>query len=64
MSPTDSTERQELLPSLSEHDAQRVLELLKATGEIHQDLWNILTKPDANLVVDEVFRDEIHAQDS
>jgi hypothetical protein len=64
MNATNSTERQELLPALSEHDAQRVLELLEATGEVHRDLWNVLTKPNTDQVVDEVFRDEIHAQDA
>lgn len=64
MSTIDSTEPQEFPSGLSEHDAQLVLDLLRATGEVHDDLWSILTQPDADSVIDEVFRDELQAQRS
>jgi hypothetical protein len=49
-------------PALPDVDVERILRLLDTTGDVHPDLREVLVEPDADRVVDEIFRDEVHAQ--
>lgn len=62
MNDEQATETDRPPPALPEGDARRVVALLEAAGEAHPDLWKVLMQPDADVVLDELFRDEIHTQ--
>jgi hypothetical protein len=40
-------------------EAERVLVLLAATGDVHADLERVLREPRAEQIVEEIVRDEI-----
>jgi hypothetical protein len=40
-------------------EVARLMELLGATGEVHPDLERVLSEPEAERIVEEIFSDEI-----
>jgi hypothetical protein len=48
--------------ALSAADAAHVVGLLEAMGPVEDDLAAILTEPDPDKLIDQVFRDEVHVQ--
>lgn len=55
-------EPSESLPALPGDDVERVITLLQEAGEVHPDLGIVLGEPDPDRVIDELFRDEVHAR--
>lgn len=47
--------------ALSEADVREVAALLEAAGGIGPDLWPVLTEPSSDSLIDQVFKDEVHA---
>jgi hypothetical protein len=64
MATDEETQTNDVQPALPEDDAQKVVDLLKTAGESNVDLLEILTQPDADKLVDDIYRDEVHVQDA
>ena len=46
---------------LPEADVRQVVALLEVAGETGPDLWSVLTESSPDSLIDQVFRDEVHA---
>jgi hypothetical protein len=64
MTADEETQTNDVQPALPEDDAQKVVDLLKTAGESNVDLLEILTQSDADKLVDDIYRDEVHVQDA